>query len=227
MAPAPNKIVHLQQILAERFPQAVPHRWALWATGWEALDARLDGGLPQGAITELIAPENGSALAFAALLRGAHERNYFVGLIDGRDSFDPDSIGLNEVLAHLLWVRCREAAQAVKAADLLLRDGNLPLLILDLRANPETQIRKIPATVWYRLQRVAEPGVTAFLVVTPRSLVSSAQLKLTLHGRVLSSALAGMEVPRHELDECLNIEVGRSRAANGGFSSPQMLREVG
>jgi hypothetical protein len=70
--------------------------------------------------------------------------------------------------------------EAVKAADLLLRDGNFPLVILDLVLNPANELRKIPQTSWYRLQRLVEPVTTAFLVLTRRSMVSSAQVKLML-----------------------------------------------
>ena len=121
----------------------------------------------------------GSALLIYALLQAAHEERHFLALIDGRDSFDPQPLG-NARLRHLLWVRCAKAFDAVKAADLLLRDGNFPLVILDLVLNSAEELRKIPQTSWYRLQRLAEPIPTAFLVLTRRSMISSAQLKLEL-----------------------------------------------
>ena len=67
----------------------------------------------------------------------------------------------------------------MQAADLLLRDGNFPLVILDLVLNPVEELRKIPPSNWYRLQRLVEPAPTAFLVLTPRSMISSAQWKLS------------------------------------------------
>jgi hypothetical protein len=66
---------------------------------------------------------------------------------------------------------------------LLLRDGNFPLVILDLVLNPVLELQKIPASHWYRLQRLVEPVPTAFLVFTPRSMISSAQWKLHLENR--------------------------------------------
>ena len=71
----------------------------------------------------------------------------------------------------------------MQAADLLLRDGNFPLVILDLVLNPVAELRKIPQSNWYRLQRLVEPAPTAFLVLTPRSMISSAQWKLALENR--------------------------------------------
>ena len=81
---------------------------------------------------------------------------------------------------NLLWVRCTKALDAVKAADLLLRDGNFPLVVLDLVLNASAELRKIPQTSWYRLQRLVETAPTAFLVLTRASIISSAQLKLSL-----------------------------------------------
>ena len=179
-APA-GTIVDLRNLLAERFPQRQLAKQARFPTGIAALDDATGGGLPKGGITELTSPNlsAGSASVISRLLSHAREERYFLALIDGRDSFDPQAVG-NAALRHLLWVRCTKAIEAVKAADLLLRDGNFPLVILDLVLNPAEELRKIPQTSWYRLQRLAEPLPTAFLVLTRRSMISSAQLKLVL-----------------------------------------------
>jgi hypothetical protein len=119
------------------------------------------------------------------LLDSAQRDHSFLALIDGRDSFDPASSGLraNHRLRHLLWIRCRTAMEAVKAADLLLRDGNFRLVLLDLVLNAAEELRRIPQTSWYRLQRLVEPSSTALLVLTRWSLIGSAQLKLVLNNR--------------------------------------------
>ena len=181
---AASSIIDLRKLLAERFPQdALPPAGRL-VTGLRIFDETLDGGLTKGAITELSsAPANaGSATVIAALLERACRERYFIALIDGRDSFDPQSVG-GTALRHLLWVRCRQALGAIQASDLLLRDGNFPLVILDLVLNPVEEMRKIPPANWYRLQRLVEPAPTAFLVLTRRSMISSAQWKLTLENR--------------------------------------------
>src|SRR5205823_130630 len=123
-----------------------------FSTGLSNLDELLGGGLPLGGITE-VTSSRGGGLLLISLLASARKSNSFVALTDGRDSFDP-SESSEQMLARLLWVRCQTTAEAVKAADLILRDGNLPLVILDLRSNPVEELRKIPATTWYRLQRV-------------------------------------------------------------------------
>ena len=179
-APA-SSIVDLRKLLAERFPQQRLPPHARLATGLVALDEAIGGGLPKGAITEVISPKlsAGSALLIHALLQAAHREHYFLALIDGRDSFDPQPPG-NACLRNLLWLRCTKTTEAVKAADLLLRDGNFPLIVLDLVLNAADELRKIPQTSWYRLQRLVEPAPTAFLVLTRRTIISSAQLKLFL-----------------------------------------------
>ena len=120
---ASDKIIHLRQLLAERFPQTFapgPHRLC---TGVEMIDQATGGGLPKSAITELASPNpsGGSALFLQALLRKAYRDRFFLALIDGRDSFDPQTTP-QEMLPHLLWARCQNTAQAVQAADFLLRD---------------------------------------------------------------------------------------------------------
>jgi hypothetical protein len=102
-----------------------------------------------------------------------------VALIDGRDSFDPCSLD-DPSLRHLLWVRCTKALEAIKAADLLLRDGNFPLVIVDLVLNSPEELRKIPQTNWYRLQRLVELVPTACLVLARQGIVNSAQWKIVL-----------------------------------------------
>lgn len=177
---ATDKIIHLRRLLAERFPQTFAPAADRLATGLKRID-EATGGLPKSAITELTSPHpsGGSALLLHALLGKAHRDRFFLALIDGCDSFDPQSAG-QEVLPHLLWVRCQHATQAVQAADFLLRDGNFPFVVLDLILNPAEELRKIPQTHWYRLQRLVEAAPTAFLVLTRHSIMSSAQLKLSL-----------------------------------------------
>jgi hypothetical protein len=181
---ARSKIIDLRKLLAERFPQEIVSPANQLATGITNLDSVLNGGLTKGAITELISPpgNGGSASFIAALLHRAAGERYFLALIDGRDSFDPQSIA-PVALRHLLWIRCHQASEAMQAADLLLRDGNFPLLILDLVLHPLAELRRIPSSNWYRLQRLIEPAPTALLALTPCSLISSAQWKLILENR--------------------------------------------
>lgn len=202
---ASDKIIQLRQILAERFPQTFAEAADSFPTGLPAIDKTIGGGLPKSAITELSSPNvsAGSALFVHVLLRSAHRAGFFLALVDGRDSFDPQTAG-NEALRHLLWVRCSEASQAVQAADFLLRDGNFPLVVLDLMLNATEELRKIPQTHWYRLQRLVEATPAAFLVLTRQSLISSAQLKMSLRN---AWRLEDLDEP--DLTSRLQMEVRR------------------
>ena len=173
-------IVDLRKLLAERFPHPPFSAITRLITGLSFLDQAIGGGLPKGAITELTTPQisAGSASLIQALLQVANRDHFFLALIDGRDSFDPQPLG-NPLLRNLFWVRCTTALKTIKAADLLLRDGNFPLVIIDLVLNPPEDLI-IPQTTWYRLQRLVEPTSTACLVLTRCSMVSSAQLKIVL-----------------------------------------------
>jgi hypothetical protein len=218
MAPrSSSKIVDLRNLLAERFPQPpVPQQGRL-ATGLRTLDDSIGGGLPKGAITELTSPHvsSGSASLIHALLAHAHRERFFLACIDGCDSFDPQPLG-NARLRHLLWVRCRTAMEAVKAADLLLRDGNFPLVILDLVLNAPVELRRIPQTSWYRLQRLSEAVATALLVLTRRSIISSAQLKLTLENRWTLADLQRDHAAERLRVRVQRVQGGRERIAGTG-----------
>jgi len=175
------KIIDLRKLLAERFPHLAVTTATRLFTGLPFLDQPTGGGLPRGAITELISPRTsaGSASLIHAFIHRAYRDNYFVALIDGRDSFDPCGLD-NDFLRCLLWIRCSKASEAIKAADLLLRDGNFPLVIVDVVLNSPEELRKISQTNWYRLQRLVELAPTACLVLTRYEMVGSAQLKLVL-----------------------------------------------
>ena len=204
---ATGKIVDLRKLLAERFPQEPLPAASRLETGLPIFDQALAGGLPRGAITELSAtrPQAGTATLFAALLERARRERYFIALIDGRDSFDPAAVS-EAALRHLLWVRCHQAREALQAADLLLRDGNFPLVVLDLVLNPATELRRIPQNNWYRLQRLVEPAPTAFLVFTAQPMISSAQAKLALENLW---TLPQLEEPTAELAGMLRFRARR------------------
>ena len=180
--PALASIVDLRQLLRERLPRArlgfapaAPR--AVLATGVPALDDLLEGGLPVGETTELTG--TGTAEVLHALLRQASADGRFVALVDGADSFDVDAAEPAE-LARLLWVRCQTAAEAVAATDLLLRDRNFPLVVLDLKLNPAAQLRRLSGSVWHRFGRLREQHRTTLLVLTGQPLVNGATVRVQL-----------------------------------------------
>ena len=189
--PSDTKLIELRQFLAERLPRArlgmAPERMvpAALPTGIESIDQGLGGGLPQGAFTELVAPGEGSGSAqfIHSLLRHTASAGRFLTLVDGADSLDIDALE-PDALAHLLWVRCRSTAEALQTTDLLLRDRNIALVILDLKLNPAHELRRIPGTLWYRFSRLMEQQGATVLVVTPQPLVAGAAARIVSRTRL-------------------------------------------
>ena len=208
-------IIQLRQLLKERFPglRTNPEEFTsdtrtFWPTGLRQIDNLLQGGFAKGALTEIVSERRGagSALLASSLLRQAAQAGQIVALVDGADSLEVTELE-ESVLSRLLWVRCRSAAEALKATDLLLRDGNVPLVQLDIVINPEKQLRAIPATTWYRLQRLIEETSTVCVVFTPRVMVSPAHDCIFLHGRF---SLSCLEQDHDELLSKLVLEISEA-----------------
>src|SRR5260370_28422848 len=157
-------------------PETIP-------TGIAAIDRQI-GGIAKGALTQRYAPQWTSAGKTTILLSCiAHliNRGCFCALVDASNCFDPASAQASGVnLAHLLWVRCtvagggkgralRPLEQAFKATDILVQNGGFSLIAVDLSSIEESQIRKVPATTWFRFARVVErmPTALVFLVTHP------------------------------------------------------------
>lgn len=176
-------LADLRALLAEKFPQAHQRRnrdaasafpVALGATGAEPL------ALPCGVITEVTGSHGSGALFLERLLDAVAEASAWGALVDSGSSFDPS--GGAERLARLLWVRCHDLQTALKATDLLLRDGNLPLVVLDLQMH--AHLRGVPSTTWYRFARMLESTSTIFVVFTAQpTLGAAAGERLTLSNR--------------------------------------------
>ena len=109
------------------------------------------------------------------IIEAMQDASQYVALIDGKDCFEPFA---DHPL--LLWIRCHNAAQALKATDLILRDGNVSLSILDFKQNPDKELRKIPGPTWYRFQRITEENKTSLLIITRQPIASSAQLTISM-----------------------------------------------
>ena len=203
------KVIKLRQLLAEKFPEAhagTRQTRPVFTTGLSTLDKV---GIPLGALTEVVSQEvsQGSGLLIHGFLQAAQINGYHVALIDGQDSFDPQSAD-RETCQRMLWVRCRTADEALKAADLLLRDGNLPLCVLDLRLNPDHELRRISKQVWYRLQTLVQRTQGVGIILTPRPMISSATVRLDLGN---AFHLKDLDVSQSQLINRLMLPVTRRR----------------
>lgn len=150
-------------------------------TGIDDIDRAL-GGIPVGAITELVAPRFISAgqKSIQAQLLARATQEQVCALVDATDSFDPKSaqaIGVN--LQRLLWVRCsgrgmKGLEQAFKSADLLLQgSGGFGIIIVDLSGVPQHFLRKVPLTTWFRFRCVIEKQETALVFSTPHAVTAT------------------------------------------------------
>lgn len=127
----------------------------------------LTGGLPRGGITEICGPScsGRTSLLMSALASRTAEAEA-CAFIDGRDAFDPYSAQATGVqLQQLLWVRCRNIDQALRATDLILHGGGFGLVVLDLGDIPAEVVRYVPLNVWFRFRRAVEHTPTIFLVL--------------------------------------------------------------
>ena len=219
MPAAPEILAGLRRQLAERFPTAPRAAARTLRTGLAAIDDAA-GGLPLGAITEVVCatPSCGGHLLLGQLLGVTRATRTRVALVDATDSFDPCSFPV-DLLTHLVWVRCPTAtlsakasamAGALSATDLLARDANLGLVVLDVRHAVERELRRTPASFWYRLQRAVEPADLALVVITPRTSVPSAQLRFILNA---SHSVAALGTGRPALTSTLAPALQRQRVA--------------
>jgi hypothetical protein len=154
------------------------------STGISEIDL-LAGGLPRGALTEIFGPDcsGRTSLLFSALsVRTAHLEA--CALIDGCDAFDPHSAEAAGVdLKQLLWVRCRNIQQTLRATDLLLQSGGFGFIALDLSDVSREVVRHVPLDAWFRFRRAVEDTQTILVVLEQESNAKTcASLVLRLQG---------------------------------------------
>jgi len=203
--PRSPKIIELRKILAERFPHKSGTH-LLTSTGWSPLDSLLGGGLPKGSITQLVIPyiSAGGAIVLHEMIEAMHQHSQCVALIDGKNSFEPSTD-----YPLLLWIRCQNVPQALKATDLVLRDTNLALSILDFKQNSDAELRKIPGTTWYRFQRIIEENRSTLLTITRHPIVGSAQISILLTHQLVFDDLKSF---RQEIVKLFSLQIIRHRS---------------
>jgi len=102
----------IEASLANRIPSAltplIRQVFPVANTGIENVDRMLHGGLPIGAITEMVGPEcsGRTSLAISFLSQRTIAEKY-CAWVDVSNAFDPESAAANGVdLKRLLWIRC-------------------------------------------------------------------------------------------------------------------------
>ena len=162
----------IESELAERFGSAFKLREKpaaeVMSTGIAEVD-RVTGGLPRGAITEILGPaSSGRTSLLHSALAASTTHKEVCALVDASDSFDATSAAYAGTdLDQLLWIRCgSNVDHAIKATDLLLQSGGFGLVALDLGDVPSQQTRRIQLSWWFRFRRAIEKTPTALIVIS-------------------------------------------------------------
>jgi recombination protein RecA len=136
------------------------------STGIPEIDAAV-GGLPRGAMTEICGPPcSGRTSLLLSALAARTAEGEACALVDARDSFDPYLASAAGVaLRQLLWVRCQNADQALRATDLLIQGGGFGLVAVDLSDIAPKIVRYVPLNAWFRFRRAVEDTPTILMVV--------------------------------------------------------------
>ena len=138
-----------------------------FATGVEAVDRLLDGGIERGETIELVGRRTSGRFSLVlSALAAATRRGEAAALVDLGDHLDPEiAIAAGIVVERLLWLRPQHSKTALGGAELLLAAG-FPLVVLDLGQPPVPGGRGVEAS-WLRLQRAAQTHRGALLVSAP------------------------------------------------------------
>jgi recombination protein RecA len=124
----------------------------------------ISGGLPRGAIAELIGPvSSGRTSLLLSVLAEATQRQELCALVDLNDAFDTEAaLGMRIEFDYLLWIRCSANVEhALKASELLLQSASFGLVALDLGDHTH----RVPLSSWFRLRRTVEDTPASLLVI--------------------------------------------------------------
>jgi hypothetical protein len=193
--------LHVESALAGRLSNPFQYRdrriVETVPTGIPPIDD-LTGGLPRGTLTEICGPScSGRTSLLISALASRTTASEVCALVDARDAFDPHSAEIAGVrLQQLVWVRCRNADQALRATDLLIQGGGFGLIALDLSDTPPHVVRSVPLPVWFRFRRALEYTPTILLVLEQESNAKSCAslvLQLRAQGTTWSQTSASIE----------------------------------
>jgi recombination protein RecA len=166
--------LHLESVLASRHANPFQYRdrqiVETVPAGIPPIDD-LTGGLPRGSLTEIYGPPcSGKTSFLVSTLASRTTASEVCALVDARDAFDPrsaEAVGVK--LDQLVWVRCRNVDQALRATDLLIQGGGFGLIALDLSDAPPRVVRSVPLQVWFRFRRAVEYTPTILLLLDQES----------------------------------------------------------
>ncbi len=152
--------------VASPFAYRDRNTFELVSTGIPEMDA-LVGGLPRGAMTEICgAACSGRTSFLLSALASRTKDGEVCALVDARDSFDPLTANAAGIaLEKLLWVRCQNINQSLRAMDLLIQAGGFGMVAVDLSDVPTKTVRQVPLNAWFRFRRAVEDTPTILLLL--------------------------------------------------------------
>ena len=204
--PASPKIIELRKILAERYPQQTGTRSLCTPTGWSPLDSLLGGGLPKGAITQLVIPNisSGGAIVLHEIIEAMHEASQYVALIDGKDCFEParrsSTFALDSLQQH-------PSGLESDGLDSARWQPVVESFWISSRTRTKNSGKFLgqPGTGFSGLSRRAE---RALLIITRHPIVSSAQITISMTHRL---CIDDLSTQRTDLVKFISLEIIRSR----------------
>ena len=194
----------LEALVCERgfgwtLPQKAEFRHDPAPSGIEWLDARLGGGLPCGAISEVtgLCSSGRTGVVLSALAR-LTQAGGIAAYVDATDCLDPRSAEQAGVLLdRLLWVRCgaeensrrddgrprlSPTDEAWQTANLVVSAGGFGMVAVDLGGFSRRQLADLQGRTWARLRHAVEDTPAVLVVLAERRLTgSAADVVLELH----------------------------------------------
>jgi recombination protein RecA len=209
--------------LADRIPSALTPlprvSYPVAPTGIPEIDALLHGGLPVGAISEIVGPEcSGRTTLALAFVAGMTQGSKVCAWVDVSDTLHPESAAAMGIdLSRLLWVRCgvspakkpaprrkpwSRLEQGLRVTDLLLQAGGFSCIVMDMGSLNAEYASRVPLATWFRFRAAAERLQSNVLLLTQYACSkNSAGVVLRLDpGRALSddsTIFSGLE---HQAD---------------------------
>ncbi len=169
------QLAQLRSLVAARFPAAMQAGF-LRSSSAVTDTAEL---LP-GKLVEVVSPHQAAGAGLLMLHLGQQAQGA-LAWVDAADGLDLASLPL-ELRQRVLWLRAHGVKDSIKATDMLLRDGNLQAVFLDLRLVPERQLHGLPSSIWHRLRMLAEKAHVSVAVFSPFQMVGCAAARWLVKG---------------------------------------------
>ncbi len=140
----------------------------------------------RGSVAEIAGePSSGKTSVILSLLSKLTAAGEICAVVDSSDSFDPRTAVLaGVVVENLLWIKCGgRLEQAFMAADYLVQAKGFGALWLNLNGLPQSKLRQVPKTYWYRYRTRIRETPTLLLVTVEEPVTGSASQQSFIFSR--------------------------------------------